>query len=181
MLIEYLPEFLQNIEEFKKLFNAEEFFIYKLKDEINKAFSDQYILESGEKGIARYEKIMNVKKGRKDIEQRRRALYIKITDKLPYTLISLSRQLAIICGKDNFLLFVKHNDYLIYVRLLNIDDTALSEVKEILDKMIPANMIISIIFKNIHRFFKPLKHSEMKMFSHYKLRNDLAERGFLNG
>ncbi len=178
MLIEYLPEFLQNIEEFKKLFDAEDFFIDKLKTQINQAFLDQYVLYAGEESVQRYEKIMGLKKGKKNIEQRRIALYIRITDKLPYTIINLSKQLCIVCGKDNFFLFVKHNDYMIYVRLLNMDDTALSEVKEILDKMIPANMVINIVFKNIHEFFKPLKHSKLKNFSHLSIQNDLIERGF---
>lgn len=178
MLIEYLPEFLQNIDEFKKLFDAEDFFINKLKTQINQAFLDQYVLEAGERSVQRYEKIMGLKKGKKDIEQRRRALYIRITDKLPYTIINLSKQLSIVCGENNFFLFLKHNEYLIYVRLIDIDDTSLNEVKEILDKMIPVNMVINILFKNIHEFFKPLKHSKLKNFSHFSIQNDLIERGF---
>ena len=181
-LVSYLPPFLAEFKEIAVALEAENPEFVLAWNATERILKNEFIETSDEYGISRFEKILNIFPNEKDtLENRRKRIIIKWFNMTPYTIRMLKKQLSIICGENNFLLFVKHNDYLIYVRLLSIDDNALSEVKEILNKMIPVNMVINIIFKNIHRFFKPLRHSEMKMFSHYKLKNDLAERGFLNG
>ncbi len=181
-LVSYLPSFITEFKEVCTALKAENPEFKLAWENIDRILYNEFIKTADEYGISRFEKLLDIFPNAEDsLEDRRKKILIKWFDMIPYTIKMLKKQIALICGEDNFFIFIKHNKYLLYLKLPNIDNTALSEVKEILDKMLPANMLVNILFKNIHEFFKLLKHSEMKMFSHYKLRNDLAERGFLNG
>ena len=60
-LINYLPTFLQNILEYKEIMNVEDIEISDIKAEIENSINEVSIQNATEKGIARYEKILNLK------------------------------------------------------------------------------------------------------------------------
>ena len=59
-LIEYLPNFMQDIKEFKELFSAEDIEIEQLKVAIEKIFSEIIVKTAEGYGLDRYEKIYQI-------------------------------------------------------------------------------------------------------------------------
>lgn len=180
-LISYLPPFLVEFKEIAVTLKAENPEFMLVCNAIERVLQNEFIETADEYGILRFEKIMKIFSSKDDtIENRRFRIQSRWFDEIPYTIKMLVKRLTFICGKDEFFLFIKYNKYLIYIKLPDIDNIALCEAKEMFDKMIPANMNVNIIFKNIHEFFKTLKHFELKKFSHFELQNKSVKKGFLN-
>ncbi|HGM3508761.1 TPA: putative phage tail protein, partial [Clostridioides difficile] len=59
-LINYLPQILQDKEEYIKVFNADNKEIKTLHDKLNDLASDQFLEDLTISGIKRWEKIMSI-------------------------------------------------------------------------------------------------------------------------
>ena len=84
MLIDYLPEFMQDMKEIKVLLSAEDTDVEALKIDIEDIFKDQYFLEATETGLKHYEDMLNiVPKITDTFETRRFRLLSKFSESLP--------------------------------------------------------------------------------------------------
>lgn len=141
----YLIPLLQDYEEFKAISDAINPELEQLWKEIDRFKNNQYIHTSDEYGIKRREKICRIiPKETESLDDRKFRLLAKEVDKLPYTKRSLHRKLSSLCGEDGYYLNIDYNNYTVDVGL-TIDSTSnIDSVKNILDEIIPENMIIHV-------------------------------------
>lgn len=143
-LIEYLPEFLQNIREFKELFEAEDIEIEKLKMAINKVVTEPIVETATSYGLERYEKIYNITDKAETIEGRRFNILLKMNDKVPYSYKWLTNTLDTLVGEKNYALDIDYNNYSMSLEVIALfKEIAIMMQKELREK-IPANMKLEV-------------------------------------
>jgi hypothetical protein len=141
-LINYLPEVLRNFREFQKTFEAEEPEFENLQDELSKVLDDLFVEDATERGVKRWEKILKITpKATDSLEDRKFRIIIYITRKLPFTLRTLGQMLETLCGKNNYEIELRHNDYEIEVKINLADNNNIMDVLSFLKIVVPANLI----------------------------------------
>lgn len=55
------------------------------------------------------------------------------------------------------------------------ETAAALEAENIADEMIPVNMEVITVFKNMHKFFGRLRHCEMRKYTHKELRDEVLK------
>lgn len=139
-LIEYLPNFMQDIKEFKELFSAEDIEMEQLKVAIEKIFSEIIVKTAEGYGLDRYEKIYQINAESDLLEARRLKILLKINDKVPYSYKWLVNTLDTVLGKENYKVAIDYANYNMKIEIL-LNYSELAEIlKKDLIKHIPANM-----------------------------------------
>ena len=144
-LIEYIPQSLQDVEEYKAILEeAEQEEINELWQELWNTLNNQFILNTNEEGIARYEKLLNIKPNSYDTLLARQSRVItRWNDQGVYTLKTLKEKLTVLCGEDNFSIVT---DFVNYAMTINV---ALSlsgqahELEYMLKWLVPANIVVT--------------------------------------
>ena len=111
-LINYLPEFLRDIREYKAILtDGVEPEIVNLYQAIENALNNQFIQDADEYGVSRWEKILGITyKSDYTLDERKFAILTKINEHLPYTTKSMEKRLESLCGKDNYSVKPSDND-----------------------------------------------------------------------
>lgn len=142
-LMEYLPLFFKNIREFQWLMSAEQpemDFIYQgIEDYIN----DQFYNTLTEAGCKRWEQALGIKAlSSQTLEERRLVIKAKANDLPPYTLKVARDLMASIFGDDGYILFEDTEAYTLMLRNLTNDKAKWLSAIDILEKIVPCNIII---------------------------------------
>ncbi|MEJ4051317.1 putative phage tail protein, partial [Clostridioides difficile] len=102
-LINYLPQILQDKEEYIKVFNVGNKEIKILHDKLKDLSNDQFLEDLTISGIKRWEKIMSITpKSNESLEDRRFRIFSKYISKLPYSERFLRNWLDSIVGEGNY-------------------------------------------------------------------------------
>jgi len=145
-LIEYLPNFMQDITEFKELFKAEDVEVEKLNTAIQKIYNEIIVKLAESYGLERYEKIYNIREIAVTIEARRTNILLKMNSRVPYSKKWLKNLLDTVIGKDNYKLTIDESKHLVNIGL----PLTCNELSEMLKKelriKIPANMELQYDF-----------------------------------
>ena len=174
-LINYLPPFIQEFREIASMMETEQFEIDHLNSETQNALADQFILELTEKGIKRWESMLGISpKDTDTLNERRFRILAKRNQNTPYTLRKLERVLTNLCGVDGYFIEVTPSNYHIVVKLAVGNHNNYSEVEDILNKMIPANMTkhIELLYNSYDRLSQ-LTHAQLSVFTHDQVRNEV--------
>ena len=139
----YLPPHLQEYKEIAAALDAEdpEFsIVWVAADGI---LRNEFIATADESGIERFEKLLGLLPFEDDnLESRRARVQTNWFSALPYTVKMLIKKITVICGGNDFQIVKKYDKYTITVIThLKLYSQILS-LKEALEEMIPANMII---------------------------------------
>lgn len=173
-LKDYLPIFIQEYAEIGAIMDAEQVSIEDAWIGAENVMSDQFVLDATENGVIRWETILNMKpKGTYTLDERRFNILVKLQEQLPYTIEALNNALTAICGKDGYFLKIDNDRYILTVRLALYNENNVSAVSELLNKMIPANMIISITLFNTHNILGAYTHGHMSKYTHSELQTEL--------
>ena len=107
----YVPDLYKNNIEMINIINSEEQeFENYIKLDIDNAFDDNFIKTATEKGIERYENMLNIPVNKDlDIEDRRNQVIIKLLATPPYTFNRLLEILDMYCGKNNYEIYQNIN------------------------------------------------------------------------
>ena len=174
-LINYLPHFMRQYEELKAVMETEQVEVERAWLEAENALADQFILETTENGVKRWETMLGVSpKDTDTLDERKFRILTKLNQELPYTLRKLKQALTNLCGVENYSVEIKSAEYHIEVKLALTNKNNYQEVADVLKKMVPANMTqyIQIMYNNndvIARF----KHTELTTYTHEQLRNEV--------
>ena len=148
-LIEYYPEFLQEVNEYKAITNAQnpEFnLLYKRLSSL-----DNNLLPGSAElhGIEMYEKWLNIPSNNYlTLDERRGNILAKLNETLPYTEIKLQKMLAAICGWGHF----TYKRIGAYVQVLldpTVGDKGVS-VYRLLDRVLPLNLYFEVILNHVN-------------------------------
>lgn len=177
-LIDYLPPFLQEYREYKRLFNV-------LQDEISEnpkailkkvesAETNTFIALAGIDGIEHYEKMFKIiPNAQATLEDRRMTILAKLNASLPYTYKILQATLDNLLGAEQYRMEMT-DVYELTIWIAKSSYFQRATVKELLDKILPANIGTKIELKyNQHQtFINVLTHDEMSNYTHQQLRED---------
>ena len=143
-LIEYLPNFMQDIKEFKELFSAEDIEIEQLKIAIEKIFSEIIVKTAEGYGLDRYEKIYQINAESDLLEARRLKILLKINDKVPYSYKWLVNTLDTILGENNYKINIDYANYKIVISIVYLFGDIANILKRDLREQLPANLVRNI-------------------------------------
>lgn len=184
-LINYLPEFLRDIREYKVLTAVEDSEINLLLEGVEAAFNDQAVDTATEYGVSRLEKIMNINKKSTDLDARKTEIKTKLGQQLPYTEYTLRKALAEICppGKsgndeesDGFQLQVLQEEYTVKVLISLWNKSKRDVVDAMIRQVVPANMLCLVDIKyNAYEDLQRLKfsHEQLSGFTHKEICDDV--------
>ena len=146
-LINYLPNFLQEIKEYKEITDVEEQELEGIK-EINNSLPSEISIETAtEVGLERYEKILGLKKNTNlSLEDRRFLVKNKFLNRAPFTVNWLSNKLKTLCGKDNYSINVDYEVLSLEVQIGYMFEEATEELRKDLKNIIPANLNLQVNF-----------------------------------
>lgn len=143
-LIEYMPTFLQEVQEFKEIFNSEDIEIEDIKEKIAELLDEVVVQTAKSYGLDRYEKIYGITNTTTDIERRRFNILSKINNRIPYTLNWLKNKLNNLVGKDNYEIILDHNNYKITVNVAALFNDIAIVLNKDLREQLPANLLITV-------------------------------------
>lgn len=174
-LIDYYPEALKEFVEFQVLTDSEQREIEQLWNAGESVLADQFVSTATEAGLSRWEGILNiVPKGTSTMEERRFLILTRLQEALPYTMRMLKRQLEALCGNQGYLILLKNNEYTLIIRVSLTVKSAFSDVRSLLERVVPANMVVDIsLLYNQHITVGRFRHNQLKSFSHNKIRNEV--------
>ena len=176
-LINYLPHFMQEYLEMQKIMETEQPEIDLLWNAAEGLFSDQYILDATENGVSRWESMLGISpKGTDTLDERKFRILTKLNQELPYTLRKLIQVLTNLCGVDGYSVELNAAEYHIEVKLAVSNASNYSEVENILNKMIPANMTQYIrIMYNANTVLSQFTHEQLSAYTHEQLRSEVFD------
>lgn len=142
-LIEWLPKYLQEYREIKEIMSVENPEIENLYSEINTTLDNQFILHCNEKGIERFEKLLNIIPNSDDnLPGRISRVLTRFNDSIPYTYKGLIQKLNVMCGEGNYFVNLINNEYKLEITVSLVYGGQVEELDYMLSYMIPANIIV---------------------------------------
>ncbi len=141
----YFPLLMSEVREFKHIsygenpeFNA---LWYVLKD----VFSDQFVMESTENGVKRWENILKIEpKDTDTLMSRKKEIISRLSETLPYTWRMLIRFINALIGEGNYKIELIPSKYFINMTIEltgeNLNYRLLSSVRKMFKRVLPANI-----------------------------------------
>lgn len=143
-LIEHLPPFLQDVREFNKIFEAEDFELENIKKQIEKVLKEVIVKEAESYGLEKYEKIYNITNIAETVEARRINVLFKMNNRTPYTLKWLINTLNEVIGKDNYKIDINNNNYIVKIGINYTYKNSAKELNKDLKQQLPANLVVTV-------------------------------------
>lgn len=140
----HYPPTVNDFEEFIEIGKVENSNFNRVRIELLQLFSMRFVHDTDEVGIARWEKMLKLKRRASDsLETRRVRVLAKINNKLPYTWRTLNQLLTSIFGEGNYHINLDPQEYIIEL-LIPSEHSYYRELLEILEPMIPLNIYLMI-------------------------------------
>lgn len=176
-LINRLPPFLQNKEEYIQTFKTKDVQFILLWEKINECFKNLYLHELTEYGVKRWEKIMRITPKASDtLDDRRFRIINRYLTNVPYTYRKIKHILNTLCGENGYKLELNHINYELRVKLELYSKKQIDEVKVILRRIIPANLVLEVsILYNQHSTLSRIKHGQLKSMTHKTIREEVLD------
>lgn len=168
-IIEYLPPVLAEIREFKVLGEAEDIQLNNLKNSINSLTNELFVTTAESAGLDRWEKILNISNVSTDVEFRR----FRILSRLNSFGLTLNQRLTAIVGENNYKIDYYFKEFRLKVSLTLDTKDYETEVKRMLDEVVPANLTIDFgLLYNTHNVLGRFTHEQLSKYTHKQLRED---------
>lgn len=165
-LIEYLPEFLREMREFKELFTIEDIELEKLSKAIEDTTKETIVNTAESYGLERYEKIYRITDIAETIEGRRTNILFKMNSKAPYTFQWLINTLNVAIGEGNYSIEMDYENYKLTINVLAIYKNIAKDLEKSLRKEIPANLVLKVdLFQTeeMQKYFGGIVHIGKRM------------------
>ncbi len=173
-LIDYLPLFVQKYSEIEEIMKAEQVNIEKSWTSADDVMKDQFILDATENGVKRWESLLKISpKVTYTLDERKFNILACLNKQLPYTLESLRYALTVLCGEDGYTLKLSPDKYELVVKLALSNENNIDAVKDLLDNMIPANLIRVVQLFNTHGIITSFTHGQLAAYTHQDVKEEI--------
>lgn len=174
-ILNYLPNVIKEFREFKALAIAENPELIALWEVLENVMNDQFVNDSTENGVKRWESILKiVPRGTDSLDIRKFRILTRLNEQLPYTMTTLENQLLTLCGADGYSVELENENYTLIVKVNLIAKGKFNEVDALLNRTVPANIVIDLrLLYNQHSTLKQFTHGQLKAFTHKQLRNEV--------
>lgn len=175
MLVDYLPDRLRAVRELREFQNAAQPEIDRLWESIESSLDEIFVASAGEYGIKRWERLFGLQeKVSGGLEARRFKLLLRLGERLPFSENALRCLLDVLCGPGNSVVLVDPVNYLLRVKVAVGVRQNLDAVRDMLNRITPANLIISLeLLFNTYGLYSDQRHVEMTAKTHYQLREEV--------
>lgn len=141
----YFPLLMGDVREFKHISESENPEFNMLWSVLRDVFSDQFVLDSNENGVKRWENMLHIiPKDTDTLIARKREILARLGEMLPYTWRMLIRIMDSFIGENNYTIELKHLEYFIdvYINLTdkNLNYKLLSSLRGMFKRVLPANI-----------------------------------------
>lgn len=159
--IEYMPNFLQNVREFKIMSNLEDEELEKLKLQIDNILKEVIVNTSEDYGLQRYEKIYNINVVSDDIDVRRFNIISKINNNAPFTYRWLDNKLKQLVGENNYKINIEYDNYKVIISIAYLFGDIANTLQKDLRELLPANLVLQInLFSNCNLYLASIVHEK---------------------
>lgn len=174
-LIDYYPEFLSTIKEYRMITDTEQEETDQLWKRLSDGLDDQFIHSATEHGVERWEEMLGLTpKATASLEERKFLILAVVSGELPYTWRMLEKKLTLLCGERNYQLKLYPEEYKIELRIALSARNSFDDAETLIREMIPANMLIDLsLLYNQHSTYQKMTHKQMSKYSHKQLRNEV--------
>lgn len=174
-LIEYLPEFMRDFREIKFLTDKQQEQAETLWVSLDTIWNNQFIETLDEEGCARWEKMLKIRnKDTYNLAERRNKILSKMVEQRPFTMKSLKKALTMLCGVDGYSVELTPAEYILRVRIALTSKNMYGDVKELVDKIVPANLIIDAdLMYNQHSKVGGFTYAQLAAHTHEQLRSEV--------
>lgn len=169
MLIKYLPEYMRKINEIKRLMEVEQQDFDKLIKNIKGVQSEMFVETANEYGIKRFEKMLGIKGvNGESIDLRRFRVLLKLTSN---ERVFIKERLDSLIGSESYRFSLDINFMRLEVRVMVESKEYLDEVKELLDRFVPCNIVldVSILYAS-HKMLSKYTHGQLADYMHSELK-----------
>lgn len=143
-ILDYLPSIITNYREIQSIAIAENPELNELWQMIGDLMKDQFIHDATEKGIKRWEKILNIKPlSSSTLEERRWEILNRINVKIPYTVNMLRNKFNAMYG-DRYYIKLINDTYTLKIRIGSEYIKQLESTRSMLNVLVPANLVIEL-------------------------------------
>lgn len=150
----YYPDLMKDIFEFREISKVENENFNQVRLNLLQLFSMRFVHEADEVGLARWEKMLKIKRRTSDdLALRRMRILAKINNKLPYTWRTLQQLLISFYGEENFQLNLDSQEYEIEI-LIPAGTTTYNELLTILEPMFPMNIKYEVAEGLLNEFIR---------------------------
>lgn len=144
-LCNYLPEVIKNVKEYQVLCNVQSPQVNAMWKALEVVFDNGFLESLTEYGCKRWENILQLTVDKNDsLETRRKNIWIRLNENLPYTWKRLVMLMDNICGKDGYTMTLEHNRYFLDVSIKlteeNLESHIVKQVMEMFERVLPANI-----------------------------------------
>ncbi len=143
-IVTYLPEYLQDIREYKEICSSENIELEQLEKRIEDVINEVNVQTASNYGLSRYEKIFNIVNTTTDIEERRFKVRSKLINQLPFNMKWLDNKLKNLVGEGNYKFTLDTDNYKITVQISHIFPDVVDVMTRDLSEQLPANLIIIV-------------------------------------
>lgn len=174
-LIDYLPNFIQEYKEVQQIMSVESEELQSIEDESEVLKDNQFINTCDEKGLTRFETLLNITPIPDDTHEERIFRIMTVwNDEIPYSFRVLEKKLKMLCGEDGYKIQLINNDYKIVVKIALISKSNFNDVKSLLQRIVPCNIVIDLdLLYNQYSTLTPMTHSHLKQYTYDQLRNEV--------
>lgn len=174
-LIEYLPEFMRGFREIRFLTDRQQEQAETLWVSLDTIWNNQFIETLDEEGCARWEKMLKIRnKDTYTLAERRNKILSKMVEQRPFTMKSLKKTLTMLCGADGYSVELTPAEYILRVKIALASKNMYNDVKELVDKIVPANLIVDAdLMYNQYGKVGGLTHARLAAYTHEQLRSEV--------
>ena len=170
-MLDYLPQYIQEYKEIRAIINTYEKAVIQAWKVMENVWNDQFANDATENGIKRWEKIlMLTPKDTYTLEERRFNVNTRLNEQPVFTMETLKKVLAGMCGENGYSVTLDYEKYTLSVKLSLTNENNKEAVKLLLRRMVPANILINISMFNTHSMVGNFTHEQLDLYFHEQLR-----------
>ena len=176
-LREYLPEFLGTIRELGQVLQAEQPYFQQAWRAVEQALAEQFILGAGEWGLARWEQLLHLEAPESlSLDERRRALLLRLNEQLPFTVARLQELLAAAAPQGQYTMVLDEKNYVLHIYITLAAKGCLPALRALLQRVAPANLSLHLqLMFNTHGKLAKFTHQQLGKWSCWAIREEVLD------
>lgn len=148
MLLNYLPEFMQDIKEMQMIMNPNDKNIDKMHRNIDIILDNMFVKYATLSGIEQYESMLNIYPNITDsICDRKDRILAIYNEVLPFTEHTLINILNFLCGKDGYIYEISYTKLYLKIFIKLKKKQFENDIRNIVERIVPMNIFLSVSIK----------------------------------
>ncbi len=175
-LIKLIPYIFHDIREFNEIFSAVASVASKFEEKVKQQETDFYIYSEdiSENAVDRLAKSIKTDVSGLSFEDKVFKIKTVLLDKRPYNIPNVKNMISSLCGEDGYTFDMDNDCFSVSVKLDLGRKNQFAAVFELLDKVIPSNMVLNVeLLYNLHSDLSDKTHGDLSVMTHEQIRSDV--------